>query len=82
MFAVRRCAALKSALFADCHSELEVAPFFERCVQDTCACTGGGDCECLCTAVAAYGQACSRKGVHVRWRSNDLCREWPLTWHP
>ncbi|XP_043237348.1 hemocytin-like [Amphibalanus amphitrite] len=73
LFAVRRCAALKSAVFGDCHTELDVEPFFERCVQDTCACTGGGDCECLCTAVAAYGQACSRKGVHVRWRSNDLC---------
>ncbi|XP_037075331.1 hemocytin-like [Pollicipes pollicipes] len=73
LFAVRKCATLQSSLFADCHSEVDVAPFVERCVYDACACTGGGDCECLCTAIAAYGQACSRRGVHVRWRSNDLC---------
>lgn len=50
-------------------------PYYEACVQDTCACDTGGDCECLCDAVAAYAKACVDKGVCVDWRSPDFCRE-------
>lgn len=75
MYALKKCAVLESELFSDCHGLVAVAPFVERCTADTCACTSGGDCECLCTALAAYGQACSLRGVHIRWRSNNLCRE-------
>lgn len=50
-------------------------PYYEACVQDTCACDTGGDCECLCDAVAAYAKACMDKGVCVDWRSPDFCRE-------
>lgn len=47
-----------------------------RCVLDACACNAGGDCECLCAVVSAYAQKCSRRGVVIPWRSQDLCRKY------
>lgn len=47
--------------------------FFIRCISDTCACDSGGDCACLCTAIATYAQECSIHDVHVRWRAQNLC---------
>lgn len=52
-------------------------PYYEACVRDTCGCDTGGDCECLCDAVAAYAKACLDKGVCVDWRAPDFCREYP-----
>lgn len=45
-------------------------------MTDACACDTGGDCECFCTAVAAYAQACSEFGVCVSWRTPSVCREY------
>ncbi|TMW40720.1 hypothetical protein DOY81_014199 [Sarcophaga bullata] len=47
--------------------------YLKRCIFDTCACDQGGDCECLCTAVAAYSHACSQKGINIRWRTPHFC---------
>jgi len=44
-----------------------------RCIFDACACDQGGDCECLCTAIAAYAQQCAISGVPIKWRSEQLC---------
>ena len=55
--------------------QVEPAKYYEACVGDACACDSGGDCECLCTAVAAYAQACHDVGVCVSWRTPDICRE-------
>lgn len=38
------------------------------------SCDSGGDCECLCTAIAAYAEECNHRGVYIRWRSQELCR--------
>ena len=46
-----------------------------QCVHDTCGCNVGGDCECLCTAVSAYAQACLEAGVPTAWRSRAVCGE-------
>lgn len=54
---------------------MEPAKYYEACVSDACACDSGGDCECFCTAVAAYAQACRDVGVCVSWRTPDVCRE-------
>lgn len=51
-------------------------PYYEACVRDACGCDSGGDCECLCDAVAAYAQACLGRGVCVDWRTPDFCREY------
>ncbi|XP_041476436.1 mucin-2-like isoform X2 [Lytechinus variegatus] len=72
-WAMRQCSVLKSDTFAPCHSEVSFRPFYVRCIFDTCGCDTGGDCECLCTAIAAYAQECNAHGVHIHWRSNEFC---------
>lgn len=57
--------------------QVDPRPFYDNCVRDSCACDTGGDCECFCTAVAAYAQACNEAGVCVAWRSPDICRKSP-----
>lgn len=42
------------------------------------SCDSGGDCECLCSAIATYADECARRGLYVRWRSQELCRECAL----
>ncbi|KAF5276278.1 hypothetical protein FQA39_LY06627 [Lamprigera yunnana] len=73
MWALKKCDILKSPIFAKCHVEVSVEPFLRNCIFDTCACDQGGDCECLCTALAAYAHECSIKGVHIKWRTPKLC---------
>ncbi|KAI9529651.1 hypothetical protein NQZ68_007889 [Dissostichus eleginoides] len=48
-------------------------PYYENCVKDSCACDSGGDCECFCSAVAAYAQACNEASVCVAWRTPEIC---------
>ncbi|XP_070558483.1 von Willebrand factor-like [Ptychodera flava] len=72
-WATKQCCILKSDIFKPCHAEVDYTPFYDNCVFDSCACDSGGDCECLCTALAAYAQECNMHGVSVRWRSQELC---------
>ena len=51
-------------------------PYYDACYHDTCACDMGGDCECTCSAVAAYAEACNAAGVHVKWRTQKFCRKY------
>ncbi|XP_064145004.1 mucin-5AC [Loxodonta africana] len=72
-WAQKQCSILHGATFAACHAHVETTKYYEACVSDACACDSGGDCECFCTAVAAYAQACQDAGVCVSWRSPDVC---------
>ncbi|NXJ16183.1 SSPO protein, partial [Odontophorus gujanensis] len=72
-WARRRCSILTQQLFAPCHDEVPCQRFHEWCIFDACGCDSGGDCECLCTAIATYAEECSQRGIHIRWRSQDLC---------
>ncbi|XP_029412674.1 mucin-6 [Nannospalax galili] len=72
-WAERKCSIINSQTFAACHSKVYHLPYYEACVRDTCGCDTGGDCECLCDAVAAYAKACLDKGVCVDWRAPDFC---------
>ncbi|XP_042638045.1 mucin-6 [Orycteropus afer afer] len=72
-WAERKCSIINSQTFAACHSQVYRIPYYEACVRDTCGCDTGGDCECLCDAVAAYAKACLDKGVCVDWRAPDFC---------
>ncbi|PAA54143.1 hypothetical protein BOX15_Mlig016789g1 [Macrostomum lignano] len=56
-----------------CHAMVDPMPFYENCVQDSCLCDKGGDCECFCANVAHYVQKCNQVGVHVHWRSQTIC---------
>ncbi|XP_034536265.1 mucin-5AC-like [Notolabrus celidotus] len=69
----RQCSIIISVTFNECHSQVDPGPYFDSCVRDTCACDTGGDCECFCTAVAAYAKACNEAGACVRWRTPKLC---------
>ncbi|XP_055937840.1 hemocytin-like [Argiope bruennichi] len=72
-WAQQKCGILKSDVFEPCRTAVAMEPFYERCVFDSCGCDMGGDCDCLCTAIAAYAQECSIHGVSIRWRSQELC---------
>ncbi|XP_041853995.1 mucin-2-like [Melanotaenia boesemani] len=67
------CNIIIGTTFKDCHKKVDPHPFHENCIQDSCACDTGGDCECFCSAVAAYAQACNEAGVCVAWRTPDIC---------
>ncbi|KFQ32699.1 hypothetical protein N331_04111, partial [Merops nubicus] len=69
----KQCSIINSNVFAACHSQVEPAGYYQACVTDACACDTGGDCDCFCTAVAAYAQACSEVGVCVAWRTPSIC---------
>ncbi|KAG5268284.1 hypothetical protein AALO_G00210820 [Alosa alosa] len=72
-WAKKRCAVLTQERFGACHAEVPYQQYYDWCVFDACGCDSGGDCECLCTALAAYAEECNRRGVYVRWRSQELC---------
>ncbi|KAM5248547.1 mucin-5B [Ctenodactylus gundi] len=72
-WAQRQCSIINSPTFAACRSQVDSTKYYEACVHDACACDSGGDCECFCTAVAAYAQACHDVGVCVSWRTPDIC---------
>ncbi|NWW87757.1 MUC5A protein, partial [Rhynochetos jubatus] len=69
----KQCSIINSDTFAACHSQVESAKYYQACVTDACACDTGGDCDCFCTAVAAYAQACSEVGVCIAWRTPSIC---------
>uniref|UniRef100_A0A8B9HTT1 VWFD domain-containing protein n=1 Tax=Astyanax mexicanus TaxID=7994 RepID=A0A8B9HTT1_ASTMX len=72
-WAQRQCSIINSDVFSACHSKVDPASFYSACVRDACACDTGGDCECFCTAVAAYAEACNAVGVCVAWRTPKVC---------
>ncbi|CAI9167414.1 unnamed protein product [Rangifer tarandus platyrhynchus] len=72
-WAQKQCSIINSATFSACRSQVDSTRYYEACVSDACACDSGGDCECFCTAVAAYAQACHEAGVCVSWRTPDVC---------
>ncbi|XP_068115904.1 mucin-2-like [Hyperolius riggenbachi] len=69
----KQCSVITGDKFSACHSLISPLKYYDSCVNDACACDTGGDCECFCTAVAAYAQACSEAGACVTWRTPDLC---------
>ncbi|KAM7406673.1 hypothetical protein PAMP_001038 [Pampus punctatissimus] len=72
-WAQKKCSIIQSDVFAGCHSIVDPAPYYEACVFDSCACDTGGDCECFCTAVAAYAESCNQAGICIRWRTPKIC---------
>ncbi|XP_061577699.1 mucin-5AC-like [Cololabis saira] len=72
-WAMKHCSIIISDVFAACHSKVDPQNYYDNCVRDTCACNTGGDCECFCSAVAAYASACNNAGACVRWRTPTIC---------
>uniref|UniRef100_I3JNC4 VWFD domain-containing protein n=1 Tax=Oreochromis niloticus TaxID=8128 RepID=I3JNC4_ORENI len=67
------CSIIIGKTFKECHRKVSPVPFYENCMKDSCACDTGGDCECFCTAVAAYAQACNEHDVCIAWRTPEIC---------
>ncbi|XP_060796693.1 mucin-5AC-like, partial [Neoarius graeffei] len=72
-WAQKQCSIIMNEVFAACHTHVDPTPYYSACVSDACACDTGGDCECFCTAVAAYAEACNEDGVCVAWRTPKIC---------
>ncbi|KAK6320140.1 hypothetical protein J4Q44_G00092470 [Coregonus suidteri] len=73
-YAKRECALLYSDVFTPCHNVVSTHTHTgENCLTDTCNCNRGGDCECLCTSIAAYAHTCCQHGVTVVWRNPSVC---------
>ncbi|KAI5101917.1 mucin-5B, partial [Silurus meridionalis] len=72
-WAQKQCSIIMSEIFVTCHTHVDPAPYYSACVRDACACDSGGDCECFCTAVAAYAEACNEGEVCVAWRTPKVC---------
>ncbi|KAB1251548.1 Mucin-5B [Camelus dromedarius] len=72
-WAQKQCSIISGDAFSACRSQVDSTRYYEACVSDACACDSGGDCECFCTAVAAYARACHEAGVCVSWRTPDIC---------
>ncbi|KAM4618062.1 uncharacterized protein O3C94_021919 [Discoglossus pictus] len=72
-WALKKCSIVNSDVFSACHVQVDPLRYYDACVTDSCACDTGGDCECFCTAIAAYAQACGEAGICVSWRTPDIC---------
>uniref|UniRef100_A0A3P8ZHK1 VWFD domain-containing protein n=2 Tax=Esox lucius TaxID=8010 RepID=A0A3P8ZHK1_ESOLU len=72
-WAQKQCSIINSNVFAACQKQVDPSPYYDACVRDSCACDSGGDCECFCTAVAAYAKACNEAGTCVVWRTPQIC---------
>ncbi|XP_030270539.1 mucin-5AC-like [Sparus aurata] len=72
-WAQKQCSIIQSDVFSACHSVVDPSPYYDACVFDSCACDSGGDCECFCTAVAAYADSCNQAGICIRWRTPKIC---------
>ncbi|XP_069599060.1 mucin-2-like [Ranitomeya imitator] len=72
-FVETRCSLLKGDEFSECHTVVNVDPYYVACVEETEACREGESCLCYCTALAAYARACCRKGITIDWRTPDTC---------
>uniref|UniRef100_A0A8C7HRG8 Uncharacterized protein n=1 Tax=Oncorhynchus kisutch TaxID=8019 RepID=A0A8C7HRG8_ONCKI len=72
-WAQKQCSIINSDVFTACQNQVDPSPYYDACVRDSCACDSGGDCECFCTAVAAYAKACNEAGACVAWRTPRIC---------
>ena len=61
-----------SHIFSDLQA-VDVNMYVEACKFDCC---GHDSDACMCKSMEAYSRACMDKGVALRWRRNNRCREY------
>lgn len=62
------------SVFAACRKVVtSFHDYYKECKYDACGCNRGGDCECLCTAIANFAEECNKNGIYVKWRNQHLC---------
>ncbi|NWV02274.1 MUC6 protein, partial [Ptilonorhynchus violaceus] len=72
-WAEKTCSIINSHVFSACHNKVNRMSYYEACVRDSCGCDIGGDCECMCDAIAVYAMACLEKGICIDWRTPEFC---------
>ncbi|XP_063716118.1 SCO-spondin-like [Symsagittifera roscoffensis] len=61
-------------IFGQCHEKINPDSYYDECVADSVFCDQGGDCECMCTAIARYArQCCNEHNICASWRDEDFC---------
>uniref|UniRef100_A0A3B4BK09 von Willebrand factor n=1 Tax=Periophthalmus magnuspinnatus TaxID=409849 RepID=A0A3B4BK09_9GOBI len=65
------CQALRSEVFAPCHSVVPVQLFLSRCEEQVCEQSD------VCEVLTAYAQMCRQNGACVHWRGPHLCFQCP-----
>ncbi|XP_030058325.1 mucin-2 [Microcaecilia unicolor] len=71
--AERQCSIINSAIFKECHTQVNPASYYHTCLWDACICQTTNDFECLCTAIAAYAAACNEVQICIHWRLQNFC---------
>ncbi|XP_029640374.1 mucin-2 [Octopus sinensis] len=66
------CRIILGKIFEPCHSSVDPNWYYTSCRDDSCSCDRGGDCQCFCTAVAAYAARCLRAGICINWRAHEM----------
>uniref|UniRef100_A0A2C9JWJ1 VWFD domain-containing protein n=1 Tax=Biomphalaria glabrata TaxID=6526 RepID=A0A2C9JWJ1_BIOGL len=65
---------LEGEAFSQCRKQnAEAKSYYDNCVKQACACDTGGDCECLCDAIALFAARCNELGAYSKWRHQRLC---------
>jgi hypothetical protein len=62
--------------FTSCLEKLDsndIRKSYLECMHDACSCDIGGDCECLCSSLAAFNEMCIAAGFPVKWRTQHRC---------
>ncbi|ESO99797.1 hypothetical protein LOTGIDRAFT_226093 [Lottia gigantea] len=77
-WAKQKCDILSNKVFEPCHSLVDYHTFHDKCMLDACACDIKGECEGICTTVAAYAHECAVKGTPIDWRSSGFCRKFKV----
>eukprot|EP00118_Oscarella_pearsei_P011717 m.80451 g.80451 ORF g.80451 m.80451 type:complete len:2029 (+) comp36196_c0_seq4:124-6210(+) len=74
----KKCSVITSDTFKPCHKAADSREYFYSCMFDVCACRRS-DSDCLCSAIEAYANECTRKGVQLggRWRTGPCAFRCP-----
>ena len=59
--------------FKECNKVVAAAPFYEKCKQDMCA--NNAVSNHVCHTFTQYSRKCIHHGVHMDWRTAELCRK-------
>ncbi|XP_075252382.1 mucin-6-like isoform X2 [Convolutriloba macropyga] len=74
-WAEKVCSKLKDdKIFGECHEKINPDSYYDDCVADSVFCDRGGDCGCMCTAIARYArECCNEHNLCPSWREEEFC---------
>ncbi|CAL4092629.1 unnamed protein product, partial [Meganyctiphanes norvegica] len=66
------CLVIEGPGFQPCHSTIHPSAYLAACTTEVCGCPHEPD-SCLCSSLQLYATLCMRAGIHLNWRTNELC---------